>query len=522
MKLRYRILFALPFCILSISLNAQTSPLNEGVRLFREGQFDQALVMLEQAHQLAPQNAMIENLLGLTETKLGHIEKANIHFRNAIRLDPAQPAPHRNLGFNLLMAKDDSAAEPELREASRLNPSDPFAHYYLVLLALATGHDAEAIEQAAHAGNLLENDPDTSANLAEAEIRTGHADAAASRIEQLEQTRNLSLAREYQIAVLASQHAFYSLSVHCFKRIATLNPIWQNRYNLALAQLYAGQASDASTLLATLHNEQPSNADILMFLGSAYEMQEKIPEALEAYRAAAAADPSNPDRILDYTRLLMASDKYDAAIQVVEAGMGKSAATAPLKLRLGAIEMIKGHYEAARNAFNAALAIDPALDVAYVGLAQTYARQSNDAAAIHVLEDARAKRPGRYLLEYYFGMLASRLGREKDAVVALENAAQLDPQAPAPFFQLGKLYVAKQDWPQARTAFERVVALNPQFAPAHYQLSQIYVHLGLHDKAEQEALQTRTLMAQQRDDLLRKQRERAASFAQQTSPGSSQ
>ena len=47
---------------------------------------------------------------------------------------------------------------------------------------------------------------------------------------------------------------------------------------------------------------------------------------------------------------------------------------------------------------------------AYVGLAQTYARQGNDTEAIRILEAARSKSPGRYLLEYYFGLLASRLG----------------------------------------------------------------------------------------------------------------
>ena len=83
------------------------------------------------------------------------------------------------------------------------------------------------------------------------------------------------------------------------------------------------RAAEASDLLTALRAEQPANADILTFLGSAYEMQQKMPEALEAYRAAAVADPSNPDRMLDYSRLLMDTDRYDEALQVVQAGMGR-------------------------------------------------------------------------------------------------------------------------------------------------------------------------------------------------------
>ncbi len=481
----------------------------------REGRLDQALVKLEQAHRIAPRNATIENLLGITETQLGRIDDACNHYRTAIRLDPMQAAPHRNLGFNLLNSKDYSHAEPELREASRLDPNDKFAHDYLMLLSLATGRDADALAEASRAGQLVDNDPEAGAGLIEAEIRMGRVDEATSRIQRLEQAGQLSPARQYSIAVLLSQHALYSQAVHCFRRIAALDASWENRYNLALGLLYDGKSAEASTLLMALHTERPANADTLMFLGSSFELQQKMPEALEAYRAALLADPSNPDRTLDYTRLLMDMDRYDEAIQVVQTGMGQTSATAPLQLRLGAVEMVKGNYAAARDAFNAALVTDPRLDAAYVGLAQTYARQANDVAAIHILEEARKKLPSHYLLEYYFGLLASRLGREQEAILALESAAQLEPNSPDPLYELGKLYESQQNWPQAQQALERVIALNPQFAPAHYQLSQVYAHLGLKQRAEQEAQQTHTLVDAQRDEALRKQRERAASFQPQ-------
>lgn len=512
MKGRLLIVLPLLTAALTLPLRAQPSPLEQGVALIREGRFDEALVKLQQAHRIAPRTAIIENLLGITETKLGHFDEAASHYRNAIHLDPSQAAPHKNLGFNLLNAKDYVLAEPELREAARLDPNDNFAHYYLMLLALATNRDAEALEQASHAGQLVDNDPDAAVELIEAEVRMGRVDDAVTRIERLEQANQLSATQEYPIAVLLSQHGFYGPAVHCFQRIAALDPSWESRYNLALSFLYAGQAAEASSLFSTLHTERPANADVLMFLGSAFEMQQKMPEALEAYRSALLADPSNPDRTLDYTRLLMDLDRYDEAVQVVQTGIGATSSTAPLQLRLGAVEMIKGNYDAARNSFHQALATDPSLDAAYIGLAQTYAREANDVEAIHILEAARIKLPGHYLLEYYFGLLASRLGRESEAILALERAAQLDPSSSDPWYELGKLHESQLNWPLAREAFEHVVPLNPQFAPAHYQLSRVYAHLGQNERAAQEAQQTHTLVDAQRDEALRKQRERAASF----------
>ena len=253
MKCRCMVASPLAFIALAFSLSAQPSALDEGVRLIREGHFDQALVKLEEAHRIAPRNATVDNLLGITETQLGHIDIADSHYRSAIRLDPAQAAPHRNLGFNLLNSKDFVGAEPELRAASRLDPGDHFAHYYLMLLALATGRDSEALAEASSAGELVGNDPEAGAGLIEAEIRVGHVDEATSNIERLEKANQLPTTREYSIAVLLGKHAFYRQEVHCFQRIASLDPSWENRYNVALALLFDNQPAEASTLLAVLH-----------------------------------------------------------------------------------------------------------------------------------------------------------------------------------------------------------------------------------------------------------------------------
>ncbi len=500
---------------------AQNQAMNAGVQFLREGKFNQALEKLELAHRAAPKNAVIDNLLGITETKLGRMDTANDYYREAIQLDPSKAAPHRNLGFNLLTEKDYTGADPELREASRLDPGDPFAHYYLMLLALATNRDEEAADEAARAGNLVNTNADIAIVLVEAQIRAGHANDAMAGIQHLESADQLPLSREYQLGALFAQKGLYSQAVYCFRRIASIQPSWQNRYNLALALLYVNQPDEASTLLTRLHKDQPSNANILMYLGAAYEMLQKMPEALDAYRAALAVDPSNPDRMLDYTRLLMDTDHYDEAIQAIQSGMADSDSTAPLQLRLGAVEMAKGNYPAARQAFQAALAVDPHLDVAYVGLAETYSRENSDPEAIRILGEAREKMPGSYLLEFYFGLVAARLGRDEAAFAALSAAAKLQPKSPGPFFELGKLYESQQKWDQARTALERVIDLRPQLAPAHYQLSRVYARLGMRAKAEQEAQQTRVLIDAQRNQVIRRQLERGTSFQPQTSAASS-
>jgi len=62
-------------------------------------------------------------------------------------------------------------------------------------------------------------------------------------------------------------------------------------------------------------------------------------------------------------------------------------------------------------------------------VAQTYARQANDVEAIRILEAARQKLPGHYLLEYYFGLLASRLAVSRRRSLRLKRQAQLEPNS---------------------------------------------------------------------------------------------
>jgi len=53
--------------------------------------FDQALVKLQQGAFIAPRNATIENLLGITETQLGHIDEAAGTIAMRTGLTPRKP-----------------------------------------------------------------------------------------------------------------------------------------------------------------------------------------------------------------------------------------------------------------------------------------------------------------------------------------------------------------------------------------------------------------------------------------------
>src|ERR1700677_5252569 len=86
--------------VLSLAALGQADSLQRGIELFRQEKYDAALQQFEEARRLQPGNASIDNFIGITETKLGHIDAANQDYETAIRIDPKLAGPHTNLGFN--------------------------------------------------------------------------------------------------------------------------------------------------------------------------------------------------------------------------------------------------------------------------------------------------------------------------------------------------------------------------------------------------------------------------------------
>lgn len=489
-------------------VQAQDTPLREGVALFEQGRYEQALARFEQAAHAEPGNAVIENALGLTDTKLHRIEDANRHYEQSIRLNPKLADPHRNLGVNYLDAKLYEAAEKQFRAALALEPGDAFPHYYLALLYLATGRDELAAAEAEPARALLSNDRDAEFQMSKACLRIGRTEQGLALVNSLEKQAPLPIAREFELATLLNAKGLYPQTVDRLRRVVEADPRWENRYNLADALLEAGKGNEAVAVVAPLATERPHDAVILSLLGMAYESAGQTERALDSYRKAVAADPANRDYYLDYARMLADLNRYDESEQFIAQSLRQFGDDYALTIRLGAIEMMLGKIDDARQTFQKAIQEHPEIALGHVALVQTYLRDHRDEDAVRELADTRAKIPLDAMVEHYYGLALERLQRFEEAIVPLQNAARLNPMAAESYYLLGKAYFSLNRIPEARTEFEKAIAVDPGHVSAHYQLSRIYGQLGETAKASQMAAQTRSLIQKQREDGLKAQRAR--------------
>jgi tetratricopeptide (TPR) repeat protein len=491
---------------------------DKGVALLRQQQYVAALPELEQAQRAHPAVSKVENLLGITTTQLGQIPIADAHYRKAIALNPQLPGPHKNLGFNLLNEKQYTAAEQELKTALALDHSDRFTHYYLGILHLATSQDAQAVEQLPPSQTLLGNDPENELLMARACIATGHSPEALALIQSLADHAQLTAPQNYDLAVFLSANKLYPEAVQRFEYALAADPdSWAAQYDLAIAQLNAGHADKALPFLQSLAEQQPGNPAILSFLGTAYESADQLPQALDAYRNAVRANAQNPDRYLDYTRLLMDLDRTEEASKVIEDGIqqqrsGGTDNPYALDIRLGVLRVKQARYDEARSAFDQAIILHPELAVGYVALAQSFMQQGSDDKALEPLLKARAALAQDATLDYYVGLVSLRLGRIPEAETALNNSARLRPDVAEAHYQLGKLYLQTNRLKQAQSEFERVIVLAPANSNAHYQLSKLYARVGDMQKANQMAEETRHPVQTQREAALLRQKSRLTNF----------
>jgi tetratricopeptide (TPR) repeat protein len=500
------ILLVLP---MGAAAQAQNPSFRKGVELFQQSRYEEALREFEQAGRAEPRNALVENALGLTDTKLNRTEEANRHYQKAILLDPHTADPHRNLGVNYLGAKQYDAAEKEFRLALAAEPDSPFSHYYLALVFLWSGRDDQAAAQAELARGLLANDPDAEFRMAEACLRAGRTRQGLDFIDALEKNSALTAAQEFDLATLLNSKQLYPQTVARLRRVVAMNPAdWANRYNLADALLEAGQADEAVSLLESIYAEKPQNAAVLSLLGSAYQNAGKPDRALDYYGKAVAAEPGNHDYYLDYARMLADLNRYDESERFIESSLKQFGDDYALTIRLGSLQMMQGKLEDARQTFRKAIDTNPDMALGHVALAQTYLRERRDEDAARELADTKAKLAPDANVEHYYGLALVRLQRYQEAIAALREAIRLNSSDPETYLMLGKADAALNRTEAARADFEQAVRLDPRSAGAHYQLSRIYAQLGDAAKAQEMADRTRQLIQLQREEGLKAQRAR--------------
>ncbi|MBI3331863.1 tetratricopeptide repeat protein [Candidatus Peregrinibacteria bacterium] len=157
---------------------------------------------------------------------------------------------------------------------------------------------------------------------------------------------------------------------------------------------------------------------------------------------------------------------------------------------LGDHYMQTGNFAKAEEAFERAVALDPALIVIRVNLGNAYREHGrieeamrNYQRAIDMAEQKEHPGPEELSGYYFLGEILDQMGRSAEGLAQFERAIAKGPDYAETYFNLGLQYQKKQDLPKAEEFFSKAVTVDPVYARAHYHLAATLAEQGKIDAA---------------------------------------
>jgi len=475
--------------LLQIAELAPTDPaaqVQAGSVYLLAGRFAEARDRAEAALRVKVDDAPAHLLLGQALAGLHDAERSEASLREAARLAPDAVEPRVALASHEWTAGRASSAEAELRHALQADATHPIANRAMALLYTVTGRAARAEPHWKAVAASPSGDPFALADYylsqrrfaeAESELRTRAAtsslrDAAHARLAAALYARGEKRQARDELATLLA-HDPASVPVLLLK---------------ARLDVADGNPDEALASIAAARVVNPSAAGAAFLEGQVHALSGNTPKAIEAFEQAAAINPSSaapmiaiatmrlqagerakalesaerarkaqPDA-LDarsvLVRALVANDLLDRALDEATASAVEWPRSAAMQAQLGHVRAAKGDAAAARQAFDAALALDPASTEALGALAllDLQDHRPRDAQA---RVDARLHgNPDSMPLLLLSARTAIGAGASAKAEATLRHAIEMDPTNMQAFELLGQMYIREGRLDAAREQFE--------------------------------------------------------------------
>lgn len=361
--------------------------------LVEAGQAAQASELLRRAVSLAPASPEAYLGLGVVENLLQHPQAAKQAFRRALELDPA----NRNARFNLAKLQfEEGAFDAAARDFGRYlaaAPSDPEALLYSLRCAVALRDESTAAKRHAALVRLFPED------LAlQAEIACALAPSPFAKLSQQQHRLILSsraggteaAVRFFGLGQCYRRAGDSAKAFGAFNRAVIADP-GKLEYRLFLAEsLLSEHGSLALDVLRDAVDHFPKSVNAHVALGLAELQVDRLDEALEAYRKAAALDSNSPAALLLLGQIQLARHLAEEAIATFERMSRIAPADARPAFYAGKAWMeVDDGVERAVECFSRAAKLNPADPEAQFWLGSVHFNRKQDyALAVAYLEKA--------------------------------------------------------------------------------------------------------------------------------------
>jgi len=331
-----------------------------GVALNLMGHSADALVPMQKAASLAPEDAEAHCNLGAVLQGLGRMEDAMASYRQALRIKPDYAKAHGNMGTIYMGLARLDEAEACYRRVLQIKPDHAEAHFNLgnVLLNLGQLDKAEACCRQA-----LQIKP----NFAEAYYNLGVILAELERMDEAEANyrRVLEIKPDFaeahcNLGILFAKQSRVAEAEANFRRALQIKPDYAEvHYNLGILFAEKGHLDEAETSYRQALKRKSDYAEVYYNLGILFAEKGRLEEAEANYRRALQIKPDFVEVHYNLGILLTEQSRLDEAEASYRRALQIKPDFVEVHYNLGILLAELGHLDEAEANYRQAVQIKP-------------------------------------------------------------------------------------------------------------------------------------------------------------------
>ena len=273
-----------------------------------------------------------------------------------------------------------------------------------------------------------------------------------------------------QISELYNQVGQFEKSAEALKKMLALDP-GNAELKRSLAQTYirAQKFDQADTLYTELTTTYPDNLDYLGEFGIVHLLKKEYSKADSVFDVLLSTDTVAVDAQLHIGEVYFGQVEKDstlipAAVKVFERIRDKHMNDWRPYWFLGALGAIGRDSSMAVDNFRKVTELSSGNADAWVYLSQVFLERNDFQGVISVLEKAITIVPNDFRVNFFLGVAYNRVGRNDDAVRALEKARQINSKDINAISQLALVYDGMKRYDESDRLYEEGLKLDPDNA----------------------------------------------------------
>jgi tetratricopeptide (TPR) repeat protein len=378
-------------------------------------------------------------------------------------------------GKSALTAKDTALAWNMLQQA--LKGGEKPAETNLLLGSIAYGQKKykEAIPYLQTAVKLNEDNVDAVTMLGTSQLETKDIAGALATLHRVEK-----IGKKNPAALTAYGRAFLMAdSVEQAIRFLTLAKEYDRNSPAVSSMLGDAYLRQNVPPLALTHYQRavelnPKDTESRMKMARIYEKMQNYNEAVKQYDGVLAIDSVRTDALFAKGKILVRAKMYERAVSPLRKFTSlepKSPEGAALFAR--ALHGSENYPEAAKEA-KRALKLDSTNNDIWRVLAESQLELKDFPGAIVSYRTLLLRSALKPEDQAKYGNALVGGGKEEEALAALLQAVKLDSTNCDPYYNLGSIYMRKQEWLNAAANFEKKIACDPRSLGAYLNAAACY------------------------------------------------